>query len=36
MSFRLNQLHLQVASFAGAVAFAALMIAAAVPVVPVA
>ncbi|OWK28942.1 hypothetical protein SPMU_24670 [Sphingomonas mucosissima] len=36
MANRLNQLHLQVASFVGAVAFAALMIGAAVPVVPVA
>ncbi len=36
MAYRLNQLHLHVASFVGAVAFAALMVGAAVPVVPVA
>ena len=35
MTYR-HQLRLQVASFLGAVAFAALMIGAAVPVVPVA
>lgn len=35
MAYR-HQLRLQVASFVGAIAFAALMIGAAVPVVPVA
>ncbi|SEJ68873.1 hypothetical protein SAMN05428950_102562 [Sphingomonas sp. OV641] len=36
MAYRLNQLQLHVASFVGAVAFAALMVGAAVPVVPIA